>query len=235
MVQFGEAPNLICWFSHCFVCLENQLEEKGKRKIQINSFTVEARKWAISEWKRNYGPWHFFPSFHSHCSYIRQLHFTWRRYPRKSRTSSVSISTTHRKYNWSLTGKKEFLKSWVPVFVHKQLFGEDKLTVLVKYSHLDMAYGRAEPFHLSTYVLENPGLVCAHRVCKVWSLAMPPACHLCHQQHPMTSTAAPASPSPSSATSLDIESEALQRQHIKHNSDQCIADLPFSHTLLGAL
>lgn len=57
------------------------MEEKGKRKIQIKFFIVEPRKWTISEWKQDYGPWHFCPSFHSHCSYIRQLHFTWRGYP----------------------------------------------------------------------------------------------------------------------------------------------------------
>jgi len=52
------------------------------------------KKWTTSEWKGNYHPWHFCHSLCSHCSYIRQLHFTWRGHPRKSKTSSVFLSIT---------------------------------------------------------------------------------------------------------------------------------------------
>lgn len=109
MVEFGKAPSWICCFSHCFVCVSFlwriRRRRRGRKKFRPDFLLLREENEPFLKWKWNYSPWHFCPNFHSCCSYIRQLHFTWIGYPRKSRTGSVFISTTQRDYNWSLTEK----------------------------------------------------------------------------------------------------------------------------------
>lgn len=173
MVEFGKAPNRICCFSHWFVCLcffpmENQKEEKGKRKIQINFFYCWDKK--MNHFWMTTKLWSM--TILSQFSVMLQLYPTTGEGIQESQKLVLSPLVPCIGSIIGLLQKKQCLKSWVPIFVHKQLFREDKLIVLVKYCHLENYIHTGKPW-TGVYTRGVQSLEPRHA----------PVCHLCHQQH----------------------------------------------------